>query len=451
MTLNAILAMTKTGGIGISNKDCATLAWHVPEELKLFKEKTDNSILIMGRKTVESLPPIFYKANNRQIICVSSSKPVHVDVQTYQTVSQALEKAQEISLKENKKIFLCGGVSIYDSITTNTTLHISVMKKDYETNVNLLSKTLNFIRSNFIVVEKKEYEDFTHYVLVYDVNGSSNYESEYLTLLDNISNKGVVKFGRNGETLSIFHANLTFDLTKSFPLLTTKKMFWRGIVEELLFFMKGETQTKKLEEKGVNIWKGNTCRQFLDKLGFNDREDGDMGPMYGYQWRNFNGSGLDQLQNCIDLIKNDPDSRRILLTDFNPLQAHQGVLYPCHSIIIQFYVEGDYLDMFCYNRSSDMFLGIPFNIASSSLFLTIIAKLTNKTARYFHLTLGDAHIYREHTLQVSQQFLTFKHKPPTVKILRDIKTLKDLNDCVSSDFYLNNYTSEPVIKAEMIA
>ena len=167
------------------------------------------------------------------------------------------------------------------------------------------------------------------------------------------------------------------------------------------FFIRGDTNTKKLEEKGVKIWKGNTNREFLDKMGF-DYKEGDMGPMYGYQWRNFNSMEIDQLKNVIELIKNDPNSRRILMTDYNPAQAHLGVLYPCHSLILQFYVNEKNLSVKMYQRSADAFLGLPFNIASTSLLLCIISKLTNLNP-YDNNNFRRLSIYEEHYEAVNKQ------------------------------------------------
>jgi thymidylate synthase len=230
-------------------------------------------------------------------------------------------------------------------------------------------------------------------------------------------------------------------------------MFFRGIVEELLFFLRGETDSKILEAKNINIWRGNTSREFLDKHGFTHREEGDMGPMYGYQWRRFNGDSEkgDQLREVIHLLRHEKESRRILMTDYNPLQAKQGVLFPCHSIIIQFYVEGGYLDMFVYNRSSDTFLGLPFNIASSALLLEIIAKTVGLQARHLHMTLGDVHLYKNH-LDVALSQLEL------IPCVLSRLTIKARLDCVEhidnlryEHFYLDGYVSHPSIKAEMVA
>ena len=287
-------------------------------------------------------------------------------------------------------------------------------------------------------------------------------EKQYLSLLNDVYKNGNEKVGRNGMTKSMFGKTLTFDLTEGYPLLTTKKMFFRGIVEELLFFIRGQTDTNILEEKKINIWKGNTNREFLDLIGKNKRRKGIMGPMYGYQWRNYNSEydeekacskndGIDQLKNVIENIRNDPHSRRILLTDFNPLQVHEGVLFPCHSIIIQFYVHDGNLDMFCYNRSSDLFHGLPFNIASSSLFHILIAKITGLKARQFTLSLGDSHIYESHNEVVEKQLLREPLKCPKLEIMKDVKSIEDIEKLEFNDFKLVDYNSHGTLKVAMVS
>jgi dihydrofolate reductase/thymidylate synthase len=264
---------------------------------------------------------------------------------------------------------------------------------------------------------------------------------------------------------------MKFDLRNGFPLLTTKKMFLRGIIEEFLFFLRGDTDSTILSEKGIRIWEKNTSDEFISSLGL-PYAKGVMGPMYGYQWRFYNAEytlangrptnkqginkeginkeGIDQLADVVHLIKNDPTSRRILMTTYNPEQASLGVLYPCHSITIQFYVQNEFLDMFCYNRSQDFFLGVPFNIAPSSLLLMIVAKLTNKTPRFFYITMGDSHIYSEHISQVEMQIKRMPFAFPTLQI-PDIKELKEIDSLTAKDFILSDYKFHSQIQAEMIA
>jgi len=436
-TYNVILAMTRNGGIGLRD----TLPWRVPEELALFRQITLDSILIVGRKTALSLPLL----PRRTVLVLSKQEGC------FHSILDAVRHAN--TTYPGKKIFVAGGKSLYEECFQHpgdvSKVYISVMKQDYECDT-----FVKFFPGDWLVETEKDYTDFTHRILTFSSEGERN----YLHLLKEISDTGSVRKGRNGETKSLFGKHLSFDLSKGFPLLTTKKMFLRGIIEELLFFIRGQTNSKILEEKGVNIWKGNTSRAFLDSLGMKDREEGDMGPLYGYQWRHFNapyrtpsGEGLDQLRKVVEQIREDPYSRRILLTDFNPLQAEEGVLYPCHSIIIQFYVREGKLDMTCYNRSQDVFLGTPFNIASSALFLTLIARITTLEPGRLSMFLGDTHIYSSHYTLVEDQLNRFVYRFPELRITKEIKEIEDLEKLAFSDFFLGRYVCSPAIKAEMVA
>jgi len=318
---------------------------------------------------------------------------------------------------------------------------------------------LTCLAHDWSIISLKPYSDCMLYVLE---RFSNPFDIEYSNLLTEVS-KQVLRNSRNARVHSLFCKHLSFDLTNGFPLLTTKRMFWKGIVEEFLFFIQGQTDTQILEEKGVKIWAPNTSREFLDGLGMHNRPEKHMGPMYGYQWRFFNAPydektgkpkspGVDQFVNLIRGIRNDPGSRRHLLTDYNPCQVQQGVLYPCHSLIIQFYVNQNQLDMFCYNRSSDVFLGLPFNIASSSLLLSLVAYLTKLVPGKLHLSLGDCHVYEQHYSAVNEQLLRVPWKPPQLTIrMTEHSTIEDtLKHLKSSDFILSEYSSHDAIRAPMI-
>jgi dihydrofolate reductase/thymidylate synthase len=446
---DVIIAMTKEGGIGFEGK----LPWKCKEELQLFKQITMNGVLIVGRKTYESLPTL----KDRTIIVLSSNeKPKEVSKEII--FSSSISEASE--LYKHSKVFIAGGAKLYDDVFNNwrhciNRVYLSVMNDPYKCDTFVKFDPMNW------TVNKKftyEHDKFIHYELLPIVTE----ESKYLKLLEDVSMNGWIKEGRNGKSKSLFGKTLEFDLTKGYPLLTTKKMFFRGIVEELLFFIRGETDTNLLTDKNIKIWNGNTNREFLDSVGKNDRKVGVMGPMYGYQWRNFNAEyneekakpnekGMDQLLMVINQIKTDPHSRRILLTDFNPLQAHDGVLHPCHSIIIQFYVCNGFLDIFCFNRSTDLFHGLPFNIASTALFHTLIAKITGLTARKFVLSLGDVHIYESHYDIVLEQLKRIPFEPTTLKICKTLNTLEDIENLEYSDFELINYVSYKTLKASMVS
>lgn len=453
---NIIVAVSKQTngklGIGMGTK----MAWKCVEELNLFKEKTMGCVLIMGRSTIEDLP----KLSGRDIYCLSKTydkfdRNVIIGkntVRVFNDFNDAIRDARDTY--PDKKIFVAGGEQIYYLVMSRyikhiEEIHISYMKTQYECN-----KFFDFIPNhhNSVCLSHSNNDEFTSYVLSPICNPINREESEYLSTLEYISKHGETRDSRNGNVTSSFSSqHLCFNLeNNSFPLLTTKKMFFRGIVEELLFFIRGETNSKLLEEKGINIWKGNTSKEFIEQKGLK-YEEGEMGPMYGYQWRHFNGK-LDQLEKVIDQIKNDPYSRRILLTDYNPLQAEQGVLYPCHSIIIQFYVsKDDYLDMKVFNRSSDCFLGLPFNIASSSLFLILIARVCNLNPRNIYIDLGDAHIYEQHVNQVNEQCSRIPYKFPRLKINKHLDSISDIEELGFEDFILEDYKHYRSIKAEMIA
>jgi dihydrofolate reductase/thymidylate synthase len=235
-------------------------------------------------------------------------------------------------------------------------------------------------------------------------------------------------------------------------------MFWKGIYEELLWFIKGDTNSKNLENKGVNIWAGNSSRDYLDSIGLKNYETGDCGPIYGFQWRHYNadyegfdkdysGKGIDQLQNCIDLIKNDPTSRRIYMTAWNPIRLDEMCLPPCH-VSYQFYVENNTLSCMMYQRSGDMFLGVPFNIASTALLTYMISHICQLTPGSITLVIGDAHIYESHIDAVKEQLT---RTPLPFSTLSFKKNHTNINDILSEDIELNNYVSLKAISAKMVA
>jgi thymidylate synthase/dihydrofolate reductase len=445
--VQVIVAMNEKGGIGYKNR----LPWDCKEELDIFKRKTLGKTLIVGRKTAEHLP----KLVDRKIICITRN--IHLKTNNWNNEVVVSKRIEDFI--DSDDIMIAGGAQIYENAFSNPSLvkkvHMSIIKGDHKCDAYFQPEWLE----KFVIIDKKEYYSFTHYVLIREDHG----EHQYLKVLRETITKGCRRHGRNGDTISMFKIDMKFDLRDGFPLLTTKKMFLRGILEEFLFFLRGDTDSSSLSEKKVRIWEKNTTEEFISSRGL-DYAKGVMGPMYGYQWRFFNApykvdstghpiptkEGIDQLADVINLIKNDPQSRRILMTSYNPSQADMGVLYPCHSITIQFYVEGDFLDMFCYNRSQDIFLGVPFNIASSSLLLLIVSKLTSKIPRFFYMTMGDTHIYSDHLEQVKEQMIRIPYYFPRLDF-PNIQTLEDIDMLCAKDFILSNYNYHPSINAEMIA
>ena len=273
-------------------------------------------------------------------------------------------------------------------------------------------------------------------------------EIKYLDLMNQILYHGESKKDRTGVgTKSLFGTQLHFDISGSkIPLLTTKKVFVRGIIEELLFFINGKTQTKELSEKGVRIWEGNTSREFLDSRGLTHYEVGEMGPMYGSLWRNFNG--VDQLADVLDQIKNNPDSRRMLITAYDPSKLKDSVLAPCH-ILYQFYVGSKGLSCHYTQRSVDYCAGLPFNLVSATVLTRLLAKAAGIGTDKLIMSGGDTHIYSTHFENAKEQAGREPYDFPTLEILKDVQSISDMEKLEFKDFQINNYKCCPAIKYEM--
>jgi thymidylate synthase len=251
---------------------------------------------------------------------------------------------------------------------------------------------------------------------------------------------------------------MRFDLRGSFPLLTTKRVFWRGVAEELLWFVRGSTNANELADVGVHIWDGNGSREFLDARGFPDRDVGDLGPVYGFQWRHFGaryagmhadytGQGVDQLAAVIEAIKTRPADRRLLLCAWNPAAVGEMALPPCH-VLAQFFVADGELSCMMYQRSADVGLGVPFNIASYALLTRMVARVTGLAAGDFVHVLGDAHVYNNHAAALGEQVRRAPRPFPQLDI-SDRAGLRSIDDFVMSDFRLRGYDPHRAIKMEM--
>lgn len=258
---------------------------------------------------------------------------------------------------------------------------------------------------------------------------------QYLKLLDRILTEGTTKTDRTGTgTMSVFGNQMRFDMADGFPLLTTKKLHLKSIIYELLWFLRGDTNVHYLQEHGVRIW-----NEWAD-------ENGELGPVYGHQWRSwpdYNGGTIDQIQNVVDMIKNHPDSRRMMVTAWNPAEVEQMALPPCHCLF-QFYVAEGRLSLQLYQRSADTFLGVPFNIASYALLLQMMAQVTGLQPGEFIHTTGDTHLYLNHLDQARLQLTRTPRPLPTMKINPDVKNLFDFH---YEDFQLEGYDPWPHIAA----
>ncbi len=270
---------------------------------------------------------------------------------------------------------------------------------------------------------------------------------QYLDLIRHIKANGITKTDRTGTgTQSVFGYQMRFDLSKGFPMVTTKKLHLKSIIHELLWFLKGDTNIAYLKENGVRIW-----NEWAD-------EEGNLGPVYGHQWRNWNSEGLDQIKEVIDTIKTNPDSRRMLVSAWNPsvlpdtsvsfaenVANNKAALPPCHAFF-QFYVADGKLSCQLYQRSADVFLGVPFNIASYALLTIMMAQVCDLEAGDFVHTFGDAHIYSNHKEQIELQLSRTPKSLPTMKMNPEIK---DLFAFTYDDFELIDYDPHPLIKGSV--
>lgn len=275
-------------------------------------------------------------------------------------------------------------------------------------------------------------------------------EQGYLDLLREILENGDTRENRTDiGTISLFGKSIKFNLTGGkIPLMTTKKISWEWVAKELLWIISGDTNSRTLSAQGVKIWDANGSREFLDSVGLQDNEVGDLGPIYGHQWRNFNSEGVDQLKEVIDGVRNDPFSRRHVVSAWNPAQIKKMAVPPCH-MMFQFYVSSDrkYLDCMMYQRSGDMFLGVPYNVFSYSLLTHIVAKLCGMEAREFTHMIGDAHIYSNHVEQCKKQMGRDVREMPRVDL--DMGEIRDIDDIAINHIRISGYDPHPFIKGEM--
>uniref|UniRef100_A0A0G4HTD0 Bifunctional dihydrofolate reductase-thymidylate synthase n=1 Tax=Chromera velia CCMP2878 TaxID=1169474 RepID=A0A0G4HTD0_9ALVE len=319
------------------------------------------------------------------------------------------------------------------------------------------SSSLSFL-SKFQRKENKDEKEKLVPVEVFPLLRDRRHEElQYLDLIAELINFGVVQDDRTGVGVrSKFGRMMRFDLRETFPLLTTKRVFWRGVVEELLWFVRGDTNAKNLSDKKVRIWDANGSREFLDGRGLQHREEGDLGPVYGFQWRHFgaaykdmhadySGEGVDQLSSVVETLKKNPNDRRLIVSAWNPSDLPKMALPPCH-LLFQFYAANGELSCSLYQRSCDVGLGVPFNIASYSLLTMMVAQATGLKAREFVHFLGHTHVYKNHVEPLKTQL---KRTPRPFPVLKINPEKKDLDSFDASDFELDGYRPWGKIEMEM--
>ncbi|TKY71778.1 Bifunctional dihydrofolate reductase-thymidylate synthase [Spatholobus suberectus] len=501
-TYQVVVAATQDWGIGKDGK----LPWKLPTDLKFFKEITmktsdpgKKNAIVMGRKTWESIPLEYRPLSGRLNVVLTRSGSFDIATAENVVICGSMFSALELLAASPyslsiEKVFVIGGGQIFREALNAPgceAIHSTEIQSSIECDTFMPPVDFTIFRpwySSFPKVENNICYSFTTYVRVrssaaeslsqntdplFDNDSDSiNFEVKdfsflpkmiferheeyvYLKLVQDIISEGTTKDDRTGTgTLSKFGCQMRFNLRRSFPLLTTKKVFWRGVVEELLWFISGSTNAKVLQEKGIHIWDGNASREYLDGVGLTEREEGDLGPVYGFQWRHFgarytdmhddySGKGFDQLLDVISKIKHNPDDRRIILSAWNPADLKLVALPPCH-MFAQFYVAHGELSCQMYQRSADMGLGIPFNIASYALLTCMIAHVCDLLPGDFVHVIGDAHVYCNHVRPLQEQLHNPPKPFPTLKINQK---KKDIDSFVAADFKLIGY--DPHQKIDM--
>eukprot|EP01024_Parvocaulis_polyphysoides_P072591 TRINITY_DN921_c1_g4_i1.p1 TRINITY_DN921_c1_g4~~TRINITY_DN921_c1_g4_i1.p1 ORF type:complete len:543 (-),score=35.36 TRINITY_DN921_c1_g4_i1:166-1698(-) len=490
--LQLVVATDDKGGIGKAGK----LPWSLTEDLKYFRDLTTQTrdigkqnVVIMGRKTWDSIPVKFRPFKNRINIVLTrqginnngfssltASSPYYQFLDFQSALAWIQSEQQQI-----ENVFVIGGGEIYrqtlqdpDILQYVQAIHLTRVQGNFDCDTSLCDINQGLFRvwaATAPRISRKEgqLEGTRYSYIVYSKkNAASEFlppvgaiprheEFQYLDMIKQIMSSGEFKGDRTGTgTLALFGQQMRFNLRHTFPLLTSKRVFWRGVVEELLWFIRGSTDSRELSKNNVKIWDDNGSRQFLDQNGFQDREEGDLGPVYGFQWRHYgaeyddaktdySGKGIDQLKLVIDQIKNNPDSRRIILMAWNPSVIKQMALPPCH-MMCQFYVNNGELSCQMYQRSCDMGLGVPFNIASYALLTHLIAHVCNLEVGEFIHVLGDAHIYTTHLEALKKQL---QNQPRHFPVLEFKRRVSDIEDFKYDDFELVGYQPHAKIQMEM--
>lgn len=474
LNMSLIVAIDNQGGIAKEG----VIPWSIQNDLLFFLDVTKRNynnkrnILIMGKNTYLSLNGKTLK--DRIIIVISSTLwENQEDVYFCTTLKEAVDKAIQL---DQGQLFFCGGKHIYEQCMPYVnTIYLTQIDDDYQCDVTIdihANHFCTYSKDTFMLTDTKNNKNVNVTFIKMYLNECpfiKTEEHQYLDLLKKILLKGHLRQTRNAMVYSLFGDQMIFDLSDwTLPLFTTKKVMARFVFEELLFFLRGQTNSKILQDKGIHIWDSNSSREFLDTNGFHHYETNDIGNLYGFQFLHYgcdykgynqHYEGYNQLEETIKLLKKDLYSRRILMTSFDPSRANQGVLYPCHSNILQWYVEGDdKLSVHMYQRSADFMCGIPYNVCSLALFCMLMCQTLNSDPTFspklepgrIIMSFGDMHIYNkpDHLLACIRQMNRTPYPFPQIKIKQFKQNIADYE---WEDLELINYQCDPHIPIKMVA
>jgi thymidylate synthase/dihydrofolate reductase len=470
---NIIVAVDSNGGIAKNG----TIPWSCKSDMQYFRtttmgqkiEKQQRNVVIMGMNTYNDIPVQNRPLKDRTNIVLSRkmSQSHAVDYTVYRAFHEALQNLGAQQFRNGGKpefeVWVCGGKTLYDLVLDSylylcDTIHVTEFKLRYDCDTFIDWDKIK--RSGFkqnSVITNNEYTRF-----IFSPN-IVHEEYKYLKMVSSILENGENRPDRTGiGTIELFDERtcMSFDITERVPLLTTKKMHPQNAIKELMFFINGFTDTKILENKGVNWWKSNTSRSFLAKRDLT-YEEGDMGPAYGHNFRHFGtpyfgsdadytGKGFDQLQAVIDSIRADSFSRRHVMTSWDPSSVDKCALPPCHGNLIHFQVSANriYLNMKMVQRSGDMFLGVPYNIFSYAILLIMVSHLTGYRPGRLIIDINCAHIYLNHVEACKKQIVRTPYPWAKVKI-RNPEDITSIDHFDETSFIIEDYFNHPEIRADM--
>lgn len=499
--IDIVYACDNVYGIGKYENGKYILPWSFNVDMKYFSNLTtttsngqpnDNikNAVIMGKNTWLSIPTKFKPLPNRINIIISTTmdnKDIDnsEDVYLFNSFDKALKFVNDMNNIET--VFVIGGSILYNKVFSEYSKYIRYI---YETYINcnfdcgiiinnyngkkLLSEQTFSLKNsddgNYYNISFNKYINVDYTFQLNELVVQYREEDQYLNILRKLITNGEFRKTRNSNTWSLFDTSVKFNMENGvLPVVTTKKVSIYNVFEELMWFLRGDTNAKHLDEKNVKIWNSNSTREFLDSCGHHEYEEFDIGPMYGFNMvhygatytgmnTDYTGEGYNQIDYVLNLIKTDPNSRRIIMTTFNPAEAKKGVLYPCHGIVTQFYVrDGNKLDMSTYQRSVDIFCGFPYNITSYALLCHIICRTVNADPNYngnkiepgiMTIHLGDYHLYEQHYDQAIVQLLRTSFEFPRLDFNN---TYSDISKYEFTDLKILDYKSHQNIVAKMVA
>jgi dihydrofolate reductase/thymidylate synthase len=480
--LTLIYARNNNNIIGATQKFKSFIPWDAPNDLNFFNRITTYvdfcignkyNYLIVGRKTWDEMLLFFTskKCPYRKVVILSRNIKLTYDVNFNLRVESNIIDAIKFinNAGDCNNIFVIGGAEIYDN-AINTGLVTKIYDCLIDINLDFESQDITYKYlpesvtrkiNQMNLINRSETEILVNNCMTkYTISKyeSIPFELQYLNLLKQVMSNGIIRLGRNGNTKSINDVSIKINLQDGFPIVTVKRTFWKGIVEELLWMMRGHTNTKLLSNIGIKIWDGNSSKQYLESVGLN-YEEGDIGPGYGFQMRHFGADyqnltgvdlnvnvGQDQLLQCVHLLKTNPNNRRIIICLWNPSDTNKMALPPCH-LLYQFTVTSGKLNCHLYQRSWDILLG--WNTSTAALLTHIMAHFTGYDIGTLTHTICDVHIYETHLSHIDEIFNRIPYKLSQLKI--NCSVPKEITDYKFEDFTLENYLYHPVLKLNMVA